>query len=68
MVWSGKMERQLQPEEPTALIVNPHSRTGGERFDDVQRALDHELNLVHASMPDNEQEFCARLKHNIRPG
>lgn len=48
---------QTSPDDPTVLVVNPHSRTGRERFEDVRQALEGAMNVVDAVLPDNEAEF-----------
>lgn len=68
MVSSVKIQRQVQPQEPTALIVNPHSRMGGERFEEARRTLGLALNLVYSSLPGTEEEFVQTVEDQRAAG
>lgn len=59
---------QASPDDPTVLIVNPHSRTGRERFEHVKQSLAGAMNLIHAVLPDSEDEFRSTIEHYCQKG
>lgn len=49
-------------------MVNPHSRTGRERFAEVKKALANALNLVEAILPEDEKAFREAIESYYRAG
>jgi diacylglycerol kinase family enzyme len=58
----------MLPEEPTALLVNPHARIGREQYQKVREALGNALNLVYAEAPDAAVDFCQAMSTQLDAG
>ncbi len=59
---------EISPDDPTVLVVNPHSRTGRERFENVRQKLAEAMNLIHAVLPSSETEFRSVLEYHCQKG